>query len=290
MSIRIGIVGVSGYGGSELLRLVAGHPSFELAYVGGDASAGERLDARFPALGGRREAALVIERFEPERLPALDLLFVSLPTGKSREPLAAVPAAVRVVDVGGDHRFVSGWVYGLTELPGQRAQIAATRRLANPGCYQAAALLALAPLVSAGLVEPTGIVIDAKSGVTGTGRGGSSDYGYVETNEDVFAYGLAAHPHVPEIQSALEQLAGQPATLAFTPHLAPMARGILATCYAKPRAGRSKSSTPPRTRPIATSPSSASSRRSAGADRTRAGPRARTSPSSPMRSTRRRAS
>ena len=235
MTLRIGIVGVSGYGGSELLRLVAGHPGFELVYVGGDASAGERLGARFPALPGRPEAALVIERFEPERLPPLDLLFASLPTGKSQEPLARVPAALRVVDVGGDHRFVPGWVYGLTELPGRRKEIAATRRLANPGCYPAAALLALAPLVSKGLVEPTGIVIDAKSGVTGTGRGGSSDFGYVETNEDVFAYGLAAHPHVPEIKSALEQLAGGPASLAFTPHLVPMARGILATCYARPR-------------------------------------------------------
>jgi N-acetyl-gamma-glutamyl-phosphate reductase len=235
MTLRIGIVGVSGYGGSELLRLVATHPGFELAYVGGDASAGERLVTRFPALAGRAEAALSIERFEPERLPPLDLLFTSLPTGKSREPLARVPEAVRVVDVGGDHRFVPGWVYGLTELPGQRARIAATRRLANPGCYPAAALLALAPLVSKGLVEPAGIVIDAKSGVTGTGRGGASDYGYVETNEDVFAYGLSAHPHVPEIKSALEQLAGQRASLAFTPHLVPMARGILATCYAQPR-------------------------------------------------------
>jgi N-acetyl-gamma-glutamyl-phosphate reductase len=235
MTVRVGIVGVSGYGGSELLRLVAGHPGFELAYVGGDASAGETLGARFPALGGRREAELVIERFEPERLPALELLFASLPTGKSQEPLARVPAAVRVVDVGGDHRFQPGWVYGLTELPGQRKRIAGARRLANPGCYPAAALLALAPLVGGGLVEPTGLVIDAKSGVTGTGRGGASDYGYVETNEDVFAYGLTAHPHVPEIRHALEQLAGAPPSLAFTPHLVPMARGILATCYARPR-------------------------------------------------------
>ncbi|HEY5635849.1 MAG TPA: N-acetyl-gamma-glutamyl-phosphate reductase [Burkholderiales bacterium] len=235
MSIRIGIVGVSGYGGGELLRLVGGHPSFELAWVGGESSAGERLAARFPALAGRREGALVIERFEPAKLKGIDLLFASLPTGKSKAPLANVADSIRIVDVGGDHRFVEGWTYGLTELPGQREKIKATRRLANPGCYPAATLLALAPLVAAGLVEPQGLVSDAKSGVTGAGRGGASDFGYADTNEDLFAYGLAAHPHVPEIRTALSQLAGAPATIAFTPHLVPMSRGILATCYARPR-------------------------------------------------------
>jgi N-acetyl-gamma-glutamyl-phosphate reductase len=142
---------------------------------------------------------------------------------------------VRIVDVGGDHRFVEGWTYGLTELPGQRQKIAATRRLANPGCYPAAALLALAPLVKEGLVEPEGIAVDAKSGVTGTGRGGASDFGYVETNEDVFPYGLESHPHVPEMEQALAQVGGRKSTVAFTPHLVPMSRGIVATCYARPR-------------------------------------------------------
>jgi N-acetyl-gamma-glutamyl-phosphate reductase len=142
---------------------------------------------------------------------------------------------IRIVDVGGDHRFVDGWTYGLTELPGQRDKIRGARRLANPGCYPAAALLALAPLLKEGLVEPEGIVIDAKSGVTGTGRGGASDFGFAETNEDLFAYGLEAHPHVPEMEQALAQVAGRKATVAFTPHLVPMTRGILATCYARPR-------------------------------------------------------
>jgi N-acetyl-gamma-glutamyl-phosphate reductase len=96
-------------------------------------------------------------------------------------------------------------------------------------------LLALAPLVKSGLVEPEGIIIAAKSGVTGTGRGGSSDFGYVETNEDMFAYGLEAHAHVPEMEQALSLLAGKPATIAFTPHLVPMTRGILSTCYARPK-------------------------------------------------------
>ena len=228
---------MSGYGGGELLRLVAGHPSFELAYVAGDSSAGQALAQRFPWLAGRDVGALVIQPFEPRKLPALELLFVSLPTGKSRDPLAQVPPAVKIVDVGGDHRFVEGWTYGLTELPGQRAQVARATRLANPGCYPAAALLALAPLANERLIELEGVVIDAKSGVNGAGRGGASAFGYAETNEDLFAYGLAAHPHVPEIETALAKVGGAKASVAFTPHLVPMSRGLLATCYARPRGG-----------------------------------------------------
>src|SRR5262249_8064300 len=163
--------------------------------------------------------------------------FVSLPSGKSRDPLAQVPQAMKIVDVGGDHRFVEGWTYGLTELPAQRVQVASATRLANPGCYPAAALLALAPLAKERLIELEGIVIDAKSGVTGAGRGGASAFGYAETNEDLFAYGLASHPHVPEIETALAGVGGAKASVAFTPHLVPMSRGLLATCYARPRAG-----------------------------------------------------
>jgi N-acetyl-gamma-glutamyl-phosphate reductase len=237
--MRIGIVGVSGYGGGELLRLCAQHPGFEVAYVAGESTAGQTLAQRFPTLAGHPAGTLTIQPFAPEKVAGIDLLFASLPTGKSREPLARIAPGIRIVDVGGDHRFVEGWTYGLTELPGQRAKIKATKRLANPGCYPAAALLALAPLVKEGLVEPEGIVIDAKSGVTGTGRGGASDFGYAETNEDVFGYGLEAHPHVPEMQQALAQVAGRKVSIAFTPHLVPMTRGILATCYARPRGAAS---------------------------------------------------
>ncbi len=233
--MRIGIAGVSGYGGSELLRLCHGHPSFEVVYASGESTVGQNLAQRFPALAGQAMGRIVIEPFVPEKLTGVDLLFASLPTGKSKEPLARVPASTRIVDVGGDHRYADGWVYGLTELPGLRERIAKTTRLANPGCYPAASLLALAPLVKAGLVEPEGIAIDAKSGVTGTGRGGASDFGYAETNEDIFAYGLAGHTHVAEIRRTLSDLAGRTASVAFTPHLVPMTRGILSTCYARPR-------------------------------------------------------
>ena len=233
--MRIGIVGVSGYGGSELLRLCVGHPTFKVVYASGESTVGQTLAQRFPALAGHPTGSLVIQPFVPEKLNGIDLLFASLPTGKSSAPLSRVPSGTKIVDVGGDHRYVPGWVYGLTELPGQRERIAQATRLANPGCYPAAALLALAPLVKAGLVESEGIAIDAKSGVTGTGRGGASDFGYAETNEDLFAYGLAGHPHVPEIRRTLADLSGGEASVAFTPHLVPMTRGILATCYARPR-------------------------------------------------------
>ena len=233
--MNVGIIGISGFGGSELLRLVLAHPTFKLAYAAGESTAGQRLAQRFAALEGTPAGELVIQSFRPAELGGLDVLFASLPTGKSREPLAQVPANVRIVDVGGDHRFVEGWTYGLTELPGQRELVRKATRLANPGCYPAATLLALAPLLKEGLVEPEGIVVDAKSGVTGTGRGGASGFGYVETSEDIFAYGLEAHPHVPEIEQALTNIAGRKATVAFTPHLVPMKRGLLATCYLRPR-------------------------------------------------------
>ncbi len=235
MGVRVGIVGVSGYGGSELLRLCAGHPAFEVAYASGESTVGQRLHQRFPALTGHPTGNVPIQRFVPEELHGIDLLFASLPTGGSREPLARVPAEVKVLDVGGDHRFADGWTYGLTELPGARRQIAASSRVANPGCYPAAAVLALAPLVAEGLIDAEGIVIDAKTGVSGAGRGGSSAYGYAETNEDVFPYGLAGHPHGREMREALSRLAGRQASVAFTPHLVPMTRGILATCYGRPR-------------------------------------------------------
>jgi N-acetyl-gamma-glutamyl-phosphate reductase len=236
MGVRVGIVGVSGYGGSELLRLCLGHPAFEVVYASGESTAGQRLAQQFPALTGHPTGGLEIQPFVPENLHGVDLLFASLPTGKSREPLARVPREVKVVDVGGDHRWVDGWTYGLTELPGARQAIARSSRLANPGCYPAAALIALAPLVAAGLVEPEELVVDAKTGVSGAGRGGgASAFGYAETNEDVMAYGLVEHAHVPEMREALTRLAGRRATLAFTPHLVPMTRGILATCYARPR-------------------------------------------------------
>jgi N-acetyl-gamma-glutamyl-phosphate reductase len=229
MSIRVGIVGVSGYGGGEALRLCATHPSFEVAYVAGEGSAGQRLVERFPGIG--RLGDLVIEKWDPAKLPDLDVLFASLPTGESQAGLRAVPARTKVVDIGGDHRAAEGWTYGLADVWPDR--IKRSTRIANPGCYPAASLAALAPLVANKLVDPAGIIIDAKSGVSGAGRGGGSTFGFAEVNEDVAAYGLLKHAHVPEMTATLSALAGADASITFTPHLIPMTRGILATCYAR---------------------------------------------------------
>lgn len=228
---RVGISGVSGYGGGEILRLLARHPRVEVVYVAGESSAGQRLGERYAGLDGPA-AGLTIQAWDPDRLPGLDLLFLSLPTGRSRSAATRLPADVKVVDVGGDHRFADDWTYGLTEVVGAE-RIAASHRVADPGCFPAATLLALAPLVRTGLVEPTGIVVDAKTGISGAGRGGGSTFGFAEVNEDVAAYGLLAHPHLPEMREALSRLAGAPASLVFTPHLVPMTRGILTTCYAR---------------------------------------------------------
>src|SRR6516162_4384404 len=144
MSIRVGIVGISGFGGGEAMRLVASHPSFELIYAAGEGSAGSRLVDRFPGVPAKL-AELVIEKWDPVTLPKLDVLFASLPTGASAEALARVPKDVKIVDIGGDHRYVEGWAYGLADV--WPAQIEGQIRVANPGCFPAATLNALAPLL-----------------------------------------------------------------------------------------------------------------------------------------------
>jgi N-acetyl-gamma-glutamyl-phosphate reductase len=231
MSIRVGIVGISGYGGGEALRLCAAHPEFRVVYAAGESSAGQALSQRYPglptALGN-----LVVQKFHPGELPELDLLFASLPTGESKAALAQVPARTKVVDIGGDHRYVDGWTYGLADV--WPDQIKGRTRIANPGCFPAATLTPLAPLLARGLIEPDGIIIDAKSGVSGAGRGGGdAKFAYAECNEDVSAYGILKHTHVPEIEKTIHKLAGSAERLVFTPHLIPMTRGILATIYCR---------------------------------------------------------
>jgi N-acetyl-gamma-glutamyl-phosphate reductase len=235
MGIRVGIVGISGFGGGEAMRLVANHPAFELVYAAGEGSAGSRLVDRFPGVPSRL-AELVIEKWDPGRLPKLDLLFASLPTGASTEALARVPRDVKIVDLGGDHRDAEDWAYGLADVWPEA--IAGRTRVANPGCFPAAALSALAPLLASQLIEPGGIVIDAKTGISGAGRGGAdSRFGYAESNENLVPYGLLRHVHMPEMARTIERLSGGSAAgLVFTPHLVPMTRGVLATMYCRGRA------------------------------------------------------
>lgn len=231
MKLRVGIVGVSGYGGGEALRLCATHPAFDLVYAGGDGSVGQRLVERYPGLG--RLGDLQVEKWDPTRLPDLDILFASLPTGQSKAALAQVPADVKIVDIGGDHRYVDGWTYGLADVWPDAVKSAT--RVANPGCFPAATLAALAPLLAKGMIDPGNIIIDAKTGVSGAGRGGGeATMGYAEVNEDLAPYGLLKHVHMPEMGRTIEKLSGGKSDgLVFTPHLSPMTRGIMATIYAR---------------------------------------------------------
>ncbi len=230
MTIRVGIVGISGYGGGEALRLCAAHPAFQLVYAAGESSAGQKLGERFPGLPDRL-GNVTIAKFDPTALPDLDVLFASLPTGESKAPLARVPARTKIVDIGGDHRYADGWVYGLADVWPDK--IKGQTRVANPGCYPSATLTALAPLLHHRLIEPEGIIVDAKTGVSGAGRGGESKFGYAEVNEDLSAYALLKHVHMPEMSATIKVLAGSEKGLVFTPHLVPMTRGILATIYCR---------------------------------------------------------
>lgn len=172
----------------------------------------------------------------PATLPKLDVLFASLPTGTSAEALARVPGDVKIIDIGGDHRYAENWAYGLADI--WPDEIKGRNRVANPGCFPAATLNALAPLLVNGLIEPGNIVIDAKTGISGAGRGGGdSKFGYAESNENLIPYGLLKHVHMPEIASTIEWLSGGSADgLVFTPHLIPMTRGILVTIYCRGQA------------------------------------------------------
>ena len=231
MSIRVGILGVGGYGGGEVLRLCATHPQFEVVYASGASTVGKTLLQLFPGIH-RKQANLVVRDWDLETLRSLDVIFASLPTGSSKGVFDELPASVKVVDIGGDNRYQPGWTYGLADV--WPDAVRKSNRVANPGCFPSASLLAIAPLLKAGLVDlNVPVLIDAKSGVSGAGRGGANNkFGYSEVNEDLMAYGLLEHPHVREIVQSVQRLGDvSSARVGFTPHLVPMTRGILATCY-----------------------------------------------------------
>jgi N-acetyl-gamma-glutamyl-phosphate reductase len=241
MGIRVAVAGASGYAGGELLRLVAGHPELELVAATGHSQAGATLHAVHPHLVTL--ADLPLTATDPAALAGADLVFLALPHGESGALAAALPPDVAVVDLGADHRLTDaeawrryyggphagGWTYGLPELPGQRAAIAASRRVAATGCYAVATTLALAPLIAAGAVHPDDVVVVAASGTSGAGRSAKPHLLGSEVMGDLSPYKVGAHQHVPEIKQATGAR-----TLSFTPVLAPMPRGILATVTARP--------------------------------------------------------
>jgi N-acetyl-gamma-glutamyl-phosphate reductase len=250
MAYRAGVIGASGYTGVELLRLLAGHPEIEAVHVTADSNSGRTVAELFPSLIAAYDGVELVA-FDPVDLSGLDVVFLALPHGESQRHAAAVIAqASHVVDLGADFRvpasvyeqwhgsahtapdLIGDFAYGLPEL--YRPQIAAARHAANPGCYATAVSLALAPLLAGHLVEPDGIVADACSGVSGAGRKLKTESLFSEVDEDVAAYGLLTHFHTAEMQESLTHAHGAPVSLLFTPHLVPMTRGILATCYARP--------------------------------------------------------
>ena len=283
----VGVLGASGYAGAELLRLLAGHPCFEVEFLGGDSAAGEAVGDLYPSLAasypGQQFAAGL-----PEDLKGLDVLFLALPHGKSQEIVPellgadfligkaaaadsakmpdgdnkagiGVAASVAgrgkshsggpaIIDLAADFRLNDpaeyeqwyGQAHSAPELLGQFSyglpelfRSSLTSLVAAPGCYPTAAALALAPLLRAGVIAEDGIIVDAASGVSGAGRSLQQHTSFSVADENFTAYGLCDHRHTPEIEQALG------AQVLFTPHLAPMNRGILATCYARPAAGES---------------------------------------------------
>ncbi len=242
---QVGIIGASGYTGVELLRLCAGHPELELVLATGETQAGTAAADLYPSLAAAYPD-LAFTPYDVDAARGLDLVFLGLPHEQAQEVVPDLLGKVKViVDLsaafrlkdpklypeyyGGPHQhpeLLDEAVFGLPEF--FRTEISDARLVAAPGCYVTAASLALRPLVLAGVVEASGIVVDAASGVSGAGRSLRTDTAFCTVDEDFTAYGLLRHRHTPEI----EQVIG--AQVLFTPHLAPMNRGILATCYARP--------------------------------------------------------
>jgi N-acetyl-gamma-glutamyl-phosphate reductase len=250
----VGIIGASGYLGAELLRLCASHPDLDVRLATGDSQAGTRVGDLYPSLAAAH-GDLAFAKYEAAACEGLDLVFLALPHGASQEVVPELDGRVgAVVDLAADFRLqdpalytvwygeehrhpelLAGFAYGLPEL--FRDEVAGATRVAAPGCYVTSAVLALAPLLRAGLVEPAGIVVDAASGVSGAGRPPKPATTFGTVDENFTAYGLLDHRHTPEIEQALSRAAGAGVQVLFTPHLAPMSRGILATCYARPAVG-----------------------------------------------------
>ena len=242
--IRTAILGASGFAGGELLRLLAAHPGLRAEKMFGDSRAGQPVGAVHPHLAPAYPDA-IIERFDDAALDGIGLVFAALPHGHSQQIAAAIlERGIPFVDLGADFRLgdaaayqrwygeahqapglLGRFVYGIPEL--NRDAIATSKAVAAAGCYATAAILALKPLVAAGLVEPEGLIVDAASGVSGAGREAREATAFSAVDGNFAAYGLLNHRHTAEMEMAL---GGQ---VLFTPHLAPMTRGILATCYGR---------------------------------------------------------
>jgi N-acetyl-gamma-glutamyl-phosphate reductase len=247
--MKVGIIGASGYTGQELVRILFSHPKVEITVATSERFAGSAIDEIFPSLKGLidiRLSKLSIKRVVQES----DVIFTALPHGQSMGVVEeCIKGGKRVVDLSADFRLqdkdlyeqwygkhscpdlLSEAIYGLPELyrdQRQRAQL-----VANPGCYPTGVILALAPLLEAGMIASSGIVVDAKSGVSGAGRNPSLTNLFCEVGEGLRAYGVAKHRHAPEMEQELSARSGKEIHILFVPHLIPINRGILSTCYAR---------------------------------------------------------
>jgi N-acetyl-gamma-glutamyl-phosphate reductase len=246
--LNAAVIGASGYSGAELLRLLTARDDVVIRKAFAATSAGQRVDAVYPVFTGRLD--LTFESYSDHAVDGADVAFVALPSG---EAMTIVPGLLgqvpRVIDLGGDFRLpsadlyeeyyrhrhaapalLSEAVYGLPEL--NKEAIAKARLVANPGCYPTGALLGLIPALKNEVITPESVVISALSGVSGAGRSSAVELSFSEVNENVRAYKVGNHQHIPEIQTVLEQVAGKPVPLTFVPHLIPVTRGIYSTIYA----------------------------------------------------------
>ena len=251
--MKASIIGASGYAGEELIRLLHGHPNVEIAHLTSERHTGERISTLYSHLLNIYNKEL--ESMEDVRSIAADsdVLFIALPHGHAMKIAKSVSdLPLRIIDLGADYRFADtsvyeAWyhvdhidpdadrAYGLAEL--YRDQVRSAHIIGNAGCYTTASILALAPLVKARLVQMDSILVDAVSGVSGAGRTPKESTHFPEFYDSFTAYGAVSHRHTPEIEQALSNVGGAAVTINFTPHLAPISRGILATCYAKMNEG-----------------------------------------------------
>jgi N-acetyl-gamma-glutamyl-phosphate reductase len=250
--VPVGIVGASGYGGVQLVRLLQDHPRLELVYVGGESSAGKAFSELYPHLG--HCVNLTIEAIDLEKIAErCQVVFLSLPNGLACDMVPTLlEKGCKVLDLSADYRFTNletyeVWygktrtdraiaetaVYGLPEL--YRDRIAEAQLVGCPGCHVTASLLALSPLLKQGLIVPETAIIDSKTGLSGAGRKAAVNMLLAEADQSVAAYNVARHRHTPEIEQVCSDLAGHEVMVQFTPHLIPMIRGILATVYATMR-------------------------------------------------------
>ncbi|MFF3380206.1 N-acetyl-gamma-glutamyl-phosphate reductase [Streptomyces sp. NPDC002680] len=249
MAVRVAVAGASGYAGGELLRLLLVHPEVEIGALTGNSNAGQRLGALQPhllPLAGR-----VLQETTPDVLAGHDVVFLALPHGQSAAVAEQLGPEVLVVDMGADFRLhdaadwerfygsahAGTWPYGLPELPGARAALEGSKRVAVPGCYPTAVSLALFPAYAAGIAEAEAVIV-AASGTSGAGKAAKTHLLGSEVMGSMSPYGVGGgHRHTPEIVQNLSGAAGSPVAVSFTPTLAPMSRGILATCTATAKPG-----------------------------------------------------